>query len=183
MRRTAVRAMLIAVFGALLLTAAGCGGDDDESAADTQAAPAATAEADTAESETEAAETEAAETQAEEEPDFTNAANCKEFTELGQKVSAALGGGGNVDADETKELLNEFADEAPEEIRNDFRVIADAYSKIADALEDLQLDPGETPNAEDALKLQEIAGEINQAELTEANTNITTWVSENCQSG
>ena len=177
MRRTAVRAMLIAAIGALLLTAAACGGDDDESAADTQAAPAATAEADTAESETEAAET-----QAEEEPDFSNAANCKEFTELGQKVSAALGGGGNVDADETKELLNEFADEAPEEIRDDFKVIADAYSKIADALEDLQLDPGETPNAEDALKLQEIAGEIDQAELTEANTNITTWVTENCQS-
>ena len=141
-----------------------------------QAAAATTDEADTAESETEAAET------AEEEPDFSNAENCKEFTELGQKVSAALSGT-DVDADETKELLNEFADEAPEEIRDDFGVIADAYSKIADALEDLQLDPGETPNAEDALKLQEIAGEIDQAELTEANTNITTWVSENCQAG
>jgi hypothetical protein len=179
MRRTAVRAILIAALGALLLAAAACGGDDDESAADTQAAAAAT----TDDAETTEAETEAEETEEAEEPDFANAANCKEFTELGQKVSAALGGTEGADADETKELLNEFADDAPEEIRDDFRVIADAYSKIADALADLQLEPGETPDPEDALKLQEIAGEIDQAALTEANTNITTWVNENCSSG
>jgi hypothetical protein len=178
MRRTAVRAILIAALGALLLTAAACGGDDDESAADTQAPAAATTdEADTTEGETEGAETEAAE-----EPDFAGTENCKEFQELGAKVSAALGGTGADDADATKELLNEFADDGPEEIRDDLRVIADAYSKIADALADLELEPGETPNAEDALKLQEIAGEIDQAELTEANTNITAWVSENCTS-
>jgi hypothetical protein len=179
MRRTAVSAILIAAIGALLLLAAGCGGDDDESAADTQAAAASTTDdLDTTEGETEAAETEAAE-----EPDFANAENCKEFTELGQKVSAALGGGEGADADATKKLLNEFAEEAPEEIRDDFRVIADAYSKIAEALEDANVAPGETPSAEDAAKLQEVAGQIDQAKLTEANTNITTWVTENCQSG
>ena len=178
MRRTAVSAILVAAIGALLLIAAGCGGDDDESAADTQAAAVAT----TDESETTEGETEAAETEETEEPDFADAENCKEFTDLGAKVSAALGGTEGADAEETKALLNEFADEAPEEIRDDFRVIADAYSKIADALEDLDLGPGETPSAEDALKLQEIATEIDQAELTEANTNITTWVNENCQS-
>ena len=178
MRRTAVRMLLVAALGALLLIAAGCGGDDDESAADTQA-PAATATdgGDTAGAETEPAETAEEET----ELDFANAENCQEFAELGAKVSQALGGTEGVDADETKELLNEFADDAPEEIRDDFRVIADAYSKIADALADLDLDPGETPDPEDALKLQEIAGEIDQAALTEANTNITTWVNENCQ--
>ena len=31
--------------------------------------------------------------------------------------------------------MQKFADEAPEDIRDDFQTLADAYSKIADALD------------------------------------------------
>jgi hypothetical protein len=37
----------------------------------------------------------------------------------------------------TRQANGRIADNAPEEIRDDFRVIADAYAKIADAIGDV----------------------------------------------
>lgn len=169
MRRTAVTALVLTV----LVAAWGCGGDDDESAAETQAA-ATTAEA-------EATDTE--ESEAPETPDFASSENCTALAALGVKVSLALGGAGGADVEETKKLLNEFAAEAPEEIRADFAVIADAYAKIGDTLGDLGLTAGETPSAEDQARLQELAAELDQPALTSANENITAWVNKNCSGG
>lgn len=167
MRRTAVAAIVLAV----LLTPAGCGGDDDdEAAADTEAAATAAA--------TDAEASEESET-----PDFASSENCTALAALGVKVSLALGGAGGADVEETKKLLNEFADEAPEEIRADFAVIADAYAKIGDTLGDLGLTAGETPSSEDQARLQELAAELDQPALTSANENITAWVNKNCSGG
>lgn len=174
MRRTAVRAIVLAAIGALLLVAAGCGGGDDESAADTQAAATESAEP------TEATETQTAEESG--EPDFTSSENCRELVELGSKTAAALSGT-DPDAGTTKNLLDAYADEAPEEIRADFQVIAEAYGKMAEALEDVAVPAGETPDPEAAAKLQEIVASIDTAELTTANANITTWVEMNCKTG
>src|SRR5918992_228184 len=101
MRRTAVKAIVLAAIGVLLLAAAGCG----------------------------------------------------------VKVAAALGGTGGADLEETEAFLNEFADNAPEEIRGDFEVIADSYAKIADALGDVDVTSGETPSPEALEKLQELSTE------------------------
>lgn len=168
MRRTAVAAIVLAV----LLTAAGCGGDDDEAAADTEAAATATPAATDAEASEES-----------ETPDFASSENCTALAALGVKVSLALGGAGGADVEETKKHLNEFADEAPEEIRADFAVIADAYAKIGDTLGDLGLTAGETPSVEDQARLQELAAELDQPALTSANENITAWVNKNCSGG
>jgi hypothetical protein len=177
MRRTVIRAIVLAALGALLLTAAACGGDDDESAADTQAAAAATtSDADEA---TTAEETETAE-ESSETPDFAGSAECRELVELGTKVSQALGGTGGPELENTQEFLDEFADEAPEEIRDDFQVIAEAYGKIAEALQDVDVSAGAQPDPEALAKLQELSQELDQAELEEANQNITAWVEENC---
>jgi hypothetical protein len=59
-------------------------------------------------------------------PDLSSVANCQELVGLGTKVAAALGGTGGADLEETEAFLNEFADSAPEEIRADFQVIAEA---------------------------------------------------------
>lgn len=173
MRGTVIRAVAIAALGVLLLTAAACGGGDDESAADTQAAAAATAGS---ENTTEAATTEA---DAESNPDFGSAENCTELTTLGTKVSAALSGTG-ADTEKTKEALNEIADNAPDEIKDDFQVMADAYAKIADAIGEANVAAGEQPDPEALAKLQQVATELDQTKLEEANTNITAWVTENC---
>jgi hypothetical protein len=177
MRRTAVTAIVLAAIGALLLMAAGCGGGDDESAADTQAAAPATTESSAT---TEPAEPEASEESG--ELDFASSENCKELVELGAKTAAALSGT-DPDAETTQNLLDAYAEEAPEEIRADFEVIADAYGKMAEALEDVQVSPGETPDAEATAKLQEIVSSLDTAELEQANTNITNWVNTNCKAG
>jgi hypothetical protein len=175
MRRKAFWAIALAAIGVLLLTAA-CGGGDDESAADTQAAattesPAATGATDTTSDDSSDDEGD--------DPSFEGSSECVELAQLGAKVSEALSGTG-ADTEKTKEFLNEFADKAPDEISDDFEVIADAYSKIADALGDVDVQAGETPDPEAIAKLQAVASELDQAELQEANTNITAWVTENC---
>lgn len=171
MRRTAVRAIVLTAIGALLLTAAACGGGDDESAA-----PAADASAAT---------TEAAATEASEEsnaPDFASTKNCQELVELGTKTAAALSGT-DPDTETTQKLLDAYAEEAPEEIRADFKVIADAYGELAEALKDVDIAAGETPDAEATAKLQEIASSLDQTKVAQANTNITNWVNTNCKAG
>jgi len=104
----------------------------------------------------------------------------RELVELGSKLTQALGGTAGDDIETTKRFLKEFADRAPEEIRDDFKVIADAYAKIIDALGGLNLKPGETPSPEAILKLQQIGNEIDQARLQQASENIQRWANENC---
>src|SRR5262245_36048816 len=172
MRRKAFWAIALAAIGVLLLTAA-CGGGDDESAADTQAAATTESPASTDATDT------TSDDSSDDEPSFEGSADCLQLARLGAQVSEALSGTG-ADTEKTEEFLNEFADKAPEEIADDFQVIADAYSKIADALGDVDLASGETPDPEALAKLQELSTELDQAELQEANTNITAWVQENC---
>jgi hypothetical protein len=174
MRRTAVEAVVLAAIGALLLTAAGCGGGDDESAADDQA-PAITAQATTESSDEEVTETDQAEA-----PDFASSANCQKLLTLMANVSGALAGTGAFDVEQTRRIIDEYAETAPDEIRGDFRVVAEAYAKIAGALGDIQIAPGETPSPEVMQRLQEVASELDQAAVTTANTNITAWVAKNC---
>jgi hypothetical protein len=177
MRRKAFWAVALAAIGVLLLTAACGGGDDDSAAADTQAA--ATTESPAA---TEATDTTSSEDDGDDDTSsFEGSADCLELAQLGVKVSEALSGTG-ADTEKTKEFLDEFADKAPDEISDDFQVIADAYSKIADALGDANLQAGETPDPEALAKLQEVATSLDQQKLEEANTNITAWVQDNCGS-
>jgi hypothetical protein len=176
MRGTAFRTIALAAIAVLLLAAAACGSGDDESAADTQAAAASTTDDGAA---TTAAADTTSDDGSDDTPSFEGSKDCVELAQLGAKVSEALGGTG-ADTEKTKEFLDEFADKAPDEISDDFQVIADAYSKIADAIADANVKPGETPDPEALAKLQSVATELDQTKLAEANTNITAWVSENC---
>ena len=178
MRRTVTRAILLAALAGVLLAAAACGGDDDESAADTQTPAAETSgsgdDATTDETETASSDDDDSDTSG-----LAGSEECRELVTLGSKVTEALGGSGDANLEETQEFLDGFADDAPEEIRDDFEVIAEAYGKIAEALEGVDL-TSTTPDPEALAKLQELSSEIDQAELQEANTNITAWVTENC---
>ena len=175
MRRTVTRAILLAALAALLLTAAACGGDDDESAASTQA-PAAAATTDSSD----AAETTSESEEDSDAPNAVESEECRELVGLGAKVTEALGGAAGGDVEDTQEFLDAYADEAPEEIRDDFKVIAEAYGKIAEALERVDVSSGAQPDPEALAKLQALASELDQPRLEEANENITAWVNENC---
>jgi hypothetical protein len=188
MHAKALRLLLLALLGALLVAAAGCGGGDDEAGSDEPATVAEAPGDETTEPETattedeEEADTDESETAAgEEEPDLSD--DCLELASLGASLTQALGGTAGDDVEEYGEFLDEFADRTPDEIRDDFRVVADAYAKFVEALGGLDVESGETPDPEALERLQEVSGSIDQQELEQASENISAWVEENCPGG
>ena len=156
----------------LVAVAAGCGGGSKNTAATTAAAT--TAAATTAPATTKAAAT---------TPDLSglaSAANCKQLADLGTKFSQAMGGTDAQDTKKVAQLLQDFAAKTPSEIRPDFQVVADAYSKIADAVGNLKA--GSVPDASTLAKLTKLATEIDSAKLTKASENISAWAQKNCHS-
>jgi hypothetical protein len=181
MRSTRLTALCLALLAALMLVAAGCGSSSKNSAATTEAATteaATTEEATTEEATTEAATTEATTTSA--LGGLVASGKCKDLQNLGQKYSEALSGSGaGTDLKKTAQVIKEFADEAPSEIKSDFQVVADYMSKIADVAGDLK--PGQTPSATQLQKLQQLSTSIDTQKLTTASQHITAWVAKNCK--
>ena len=171
MRSTRLTALCLALLAALMLVAAGCGSSSKNSAATTEAAT-------TEEATTEAATTEATTTSA--LGGLVASGKCKDLQNLGQKYSEALSGSGaGTDLKKTAQVIKEFADEAPSEIKSDFQVVADYMSKIADVAGDLK--PGQTPSATQLQKLQQLSTSIDTQKLTTASQHITAWVAKNCK--
>jgi hypothetical protein len=181
MRSTRLTALCLALLAALMLVAAGCGSSSKNSAATTEAATteeATTEEATTEEATTEAATTEATTTSA--LGGLVASGKCKDLQNLGQKYSQALSGSGaGTDLKKTAQVIQEFADDAPSEIKADFQVVADYMSKVADVAGNLK--PGQTPDPATLQKLQKLATSIDTQKLTTASQNITAWVSKNCK--
>ena len=101
---------------------------------------------------------------------FISIENCREFVQLASDFSQALSGTGDTDVQEAADAMQKFADEAPEDIQDDFQTLADAYSKIADALDGVDLSSGETPPREAIAKLAQLSQEIDSAKLSEAES-------------
>jgi hypothetical protein len=186
MARRLVPLLVIASFALLVFAFAGCGGDDNGASGDTTTTETTTTEdttTDTETTETETTTTEDEDTDTTETSalgdDFASSENCREFTQIGTRISDALTGTGGTDLDEAKAAFDELTAAAPAEIKDDFQVIADAYSKLVDALQGVDLsDPN--PDPATLQKLAQASQELDQAKLTQASTNISTWAQENC---
>jgi hypothetical protein len=183
MRSTRITALCLALLAALMLVAAGCGSSSKNSAATTEAATTeattTTEAATTEEATTEATTTEAATTTSA-LGGLVASGKCKDLQDLGQKYSQALSGaGGGTDLKKTAQVIKEFADDAPSDIKPDFEVVADYMSKIADVAGNLK--PGQTPDPATLQKLQKLATSIDTQKLTQASQNITAWVTKNCK--
>jgi len=175
-----VRTMVIAVpVAALLLVAAGCGGSSDSSSGDSTTTIEST---DTSSGTDTSSSTDATDTDVD-----VSLAGCTQLADLSVKFSQALGaatsGTGASDLEETAKVYEEFADQVPEEIRNAFKTVAAAFSTYADALKDVNLTPGQTPDADTLAKLAEAAKGFDNAELTAATAEIEAWVKKNCTTG
>ncbi len=68
----------------------------------------------------------------------------------------------------------------PDEIKADYQVIAENFSKIAEALKGVDLTNGQTPSPEALAKLQELAASMDSAEVQQASQHIEAWVQKNC---
>jgi ABC-type glycerol-3-phosphate transport system substrate-binding protein len=172
--------MVIAVpVAALLLVAAGCGGSSDSSAGDSTATIEST---DTSNGTDTGASTDATDTN-----EDASLGGCPELADLSAKFTEALGaatGGSSMpDLEEVSDVYEEFADEAPEEIRDAVRTFAAAFAAYAEAVKDVDFKPGEAPDPETLEKLGEAAKAFDDPELTEATAEIEAWVKENCTTG
>jgi hypothetical protein len=177
------RAIILLVAAVFVVAIAGCGGDD-EAASDTDTtALTETTTDETATDETATEETTTEETDTGDLGDFASG-ECLELAQAGQALGAALGATGTGDdLSAQSEAFQDFVDKAPEEIRADVQILADAFAKYADALGDIDIEPGETPSQEQALKLAQALGSLDQAEVTAASERVTAWTTENCSSG
>jgi len=165
---------------ALGLAAAGCGGGDDE-ASDEPDATLTETETDTTTDETTTEETSTdEETDTDVSGDFASG-DCQELVNASSAIGEALSGANTPDEVEAaSDRFHEFADQVPEEIQDDVQVLADVYDKYISVIADIDLQPGETPSAEQIGQLTAALQDIDQQAVTEASTNLSTWATENC---
>lgn len=174
MGRTSIHASALVVLAALLLVAAGCGGGKKAAGTTAASTPATTRAATTG-----AASTGAASTAGSNLSGLASSSNCKELADLGAQYSKAITGAANgQDLKKTGQLLEEFASKTPSDIRPDFKVVADAYSKLAGTIGTLK--PGATPDPAALAKLQKLIAGLDQARLTQATQHISKWLRQNC---
>jgi ABC-type phosphate transport system substrate-binding protein len=167
------RRFTVLLIATLALLAAGCGGDDsNEASSDTDTAVI---------EETTTAEVTTGETTETTAGGATTAlGECAELATLGTKLAQAVTGS-NANVEEASKLLDELATKVPEEIRADFQVIAENFSKIAEKLKGLDLSSaGGTPSADDLAKLQELTASLSSPEVTKAGQRIQAWAEKNC---
>ena len=164
---------------ALVLVGAGCGGDDDESASDTTTLTDTTTDDETTD-ETTTDETTTTDDDSDDSGSLASG-ECAELVDAGSELSQAFGSGtSSQDFDDVSEFYDEVVSKAPEEIRDDVQVLADAWGEYAAVLGDLDLQAGETPDAEALAKLQQALTSIDQQEVSAAAERISAWTTANC---
>lgn len=91
--------------------------------------------------------------------------------------------GGSLD-DESLQLaadqLEAMADAAPDEIKDDFAVIAAQLGAFYTALAESGYEPGATPDAEQLAELSALAETFDNEAFEEASDNINAWFEANC---
>jgi hypothetical protein len=159
---------------AVALVAAGCGGGDDESAASTETTVEETTTSDTTTSEdttTESTDTDLSGILGDED--------CLALASVGATMAQAFSGASGSTDDNTEEL-EALADKVPDEIKADVQVLARAFATYADKLQDIGVEAGQTPSAEQLQELQTAIASLDQEELTAASQRIEAWSQENC---
>jgi hypothetical protein len=58
--------------------------------------------------------------------------------------------------------------------------MARAYADYIDAIDEIGIEPGETPSADQIQEFQQALASISTAEVSEASQRFTTWAAANC---
>lgn len=197
-----IRVLLAAA--ALVIVSACGGGDDDEVSVDTIAAPAAesseAAAADTEAADTVPAETEPADTEPAVEDTLTDAEAseqvagieadadfCAKLDEVGKAGEALFEGAEFADfeeqAAEAVNLIRSLVDDAPDELKNDLEITADAFETIAPLMGEMAQLMEDPTNPDNQARLEEI-GALFQTEIAaEADASsqrISAYISDVC---
>lgn len=177
----ALAALVLAV---LALVATGCGGDDsssDEAVQTESTATEETTEETTDETASESVEDESTDTETSGGGSVSD--ECLQLNEAALEVGKAfstLSGNDPASVEQAAEAFQEFADKAPDAVKDDFGILADTFSGYAELLKDVDLTSGATPDAETLAKIQEFATGDGAKQAQEASARITAWSTENC---
>jgi hypothetical protein len=171
------RVTILLVLGVFALAVAGCGGGSSSS--NETSTTTTTTETTTSEETTTATETS---TEASGLGGLASG-DCHRLSQASAALGTAIASSGQGgDLGSTAEAYQKYVDEAPEEIRPDVQVLADAYAKYASALQDAGLKAGETPSTDQALKIGQALASLDQQKIATASANIATWAQKNCTS-
>ena len=109
---------------------------------------------------------------------LATAGNCKELQDLSTKLQGVFSSTNPNASDIKKEaqVLSEFADKAPSEVRADFKTVAAFVSKVADIYGNVK--PGQVPDAATLQKLQGL--QTDAQKVSTAGQNIAAWATKNC---
>ena len=176
-----IAALLITV---LALVAAGCGGSSsNEASSDTETTVATeTTETMATEDTTAATDTTATTDDSETSTDIdlgNLSGECAQFAGISSKLAQSLSGQ-DANMEDAAKAFSEIADQVPDEIKDDYQVIAQNFAKIAEALKGVDLTSGQTPSPEALAKLQALSKTMNSAEVQQASQHIEAWVKEHC---
>lgn len=158
---------------ALVGVGAGCGGDD-EAGED----PGITVVTDETTDDTD--------TDADTDTDVSGgllSGDCLELVNASAALGLALSGTAGDDLDDAGTFFDEFADRAPDEIRADYQVLADAYRAYLDAFADIQLEEGQVPSAEQLQALQQALASVDAEAVSAASQRISVWAQASCPTG
>jgi hypothetical protein len=174
-----VRRLGVLLVAVLALVAAGCGGGgSNEASSDTS-----TAVSDMTTEETTATTDEMTTTESSSDASGVDTTaltgQCAQLAGLGSKIAQALGGQ-DANVQDVSSLFDEVADQVPDEIKADWQVLADNFSKIADALKGTDLSSGATPDAETLAKLQKLTASLDSPQVRQASAHIEAWAKKNC---
>ncbi len=174
------RKLMVLLIAVAALVAAGCGGDDSNEAGGdaTDAAVVTETSGDDSSDDTTDDTTEDMTGTSDDDELGDLSEECQEFAGISAKLGQSLSGG-TAGLDEAAEVFDEIADQVPEEIRDDYRVVADNFAEIAEALKGVDLTSGAT-DPETIAKLQELGQTLDSAEVREATENLEAWARENC---
>jgi predicted small lipoprotein YifL len=103
-----------------------------------------------------------------------------EYSEAMAEASEAIGSlgtGEDADYGALEDFFNAFADEAPDEVADDFRVYADFWGDYAELFADIDFSDPDTFQDPDVLAAFD---DLDSEALEEAQANIDAWMTENC---
>jgi ABC-type glycerol-3-phosphate transport system substrate-binding protein len=169
---------ILLVLGALAIGAAGCGGGS-KSAADTSTTTETSMQATEA---TEATQTTTESTSSEAGGIDFASGDCKKLLESSQELSASLSSAAadKEKLQQAKRIFQNAVDKAPSDIKADLQVLADAFSKYIDALGNINLKPGETPDAATLQKLQQAIASVDETKVQQASQHLDAWAKTHC---
>jgi hypothetical protein len=162
---------MLALLAVLVVAAAGCGGSKKKTSSPP---PASTQTTNSGSGTTKSSGTK-------------SLANCPELAKLGAKYQAALtAANASAKGDPGKQagnaalLFESFANQAPSEIRGDFKVFAKALGAYANAIGKTHFKPGKVPTAAQIAALTQASRAFSAPALQKASAHIQAWSQTHC---